>query len=135
MFKTELTNIKHLLLSNGYPSRLINTQIKLFLYKKLAVEPKYVEFGPEKRSVYISLPFIGPNSLKLGKQLNRLISKIAPGIDLNIVFKATNRLKAISKLKSPIPTLNKSNVSYQINCLGCQEFYIGLTTRRHIRHV
>ena len=30
-------------------------------------------------------------------------------------------------LKSPIPTLNKSNVIYQINCLGCQEFYFGLT--------
>ena len=54
---------------------------------------KDVKFGPEKRSVYISLPFSGPNSLKLGRQLNRLITKIAPGIDFDIVFKATNRLK------------------------------------------
>ena len=74
-------------------------------------------------------------SLKLGRQLNRLMTKIAPGIDLNIVYKATNRLKAISKLKSPIPTLNKSNVIYQINCLGCQEFYIGLTTRRLCKRI
>ena len=96
---------------------MINRQIKLFLYKKLAVEPKDVEFRPEK-SVYISLPFSGPNSLKLGRQLNRFITKIAPDIDLNIVFKATNRLKAISKSKAPIPTLNKSNVIYQINFLG-----------------
>ena len=80
-------------------------------------------------------PFSGPNSLKLGRQLNRLITKIAPGIDLNILYKATNRLKAISKLKSPIPTLNKSNVIYQINCLGCQEFYIGLTTRRLCKRI
>ena len=65
----------------------------------------------------------------------RIITKIAPGIDLNIVFKASNRLKAISKLKSPIPTLNKSNVIYQINCLGCQEFYIGLTTRRLCKRI
>ena len=33
-------------------------------------------------------------------------------------------------MKSPIPVLNKSNVIYQINCLECQEFYVGLTTRR-----
>ena len=39
------------------------------------------------------------------------------------------------KLKSPIPTLNKSNVIYQINCLGCQEFYIGLTTRRLCKRI
>ena len=135
LFQTELTNIKHLLLSNGFPSKLINRQIKLFLHKKLAVEPKDIEFGPEKRSVYISLPFSGTNSLKLGRQLNRLITKIAPGIDLNIVFKATNRLKALSRLKSPIPTLNKSNVIYQINCLECQEFYIGLTTRRLCKRI
>ena len=94
-----------------------------------------IEFGTEKRSVYISLPFSGTNSLKLGRQLNRLITKIAPGIDLNIVYKATNRLKALSRLKSPIPTLNKSNVIYQINCLGCQEFYIGLTTRRLCKRI
>ena len=135
LFQTELTNIKHLLLSNGYSSKLINRQSKLFLYKQLAVEPKDIEFGPEKRSVYISLPFSGTNSFKLGRQLNRLITKIAPGIDLNIVFEATNRLKALSMLKSPIPTLNKSNVIYQINCLRCQEFYIGLTTRRLCKRI
>ena len=39
------------------------------------------------------------------------------------------------RFKSPIPTLNKSNVIYQINCLGCQEFYIGLTTRRLCKRI
>ena len=70
--------------------------------KKHAAEPKDVEFGQEKRSVYISLPFTGPNSLKLNRQLNRLMTKIAPVIDLNITFKATCRHEAISKLRSPI---------------------------------
>ena len=91
LFQTGLTNINHLLLSSGFPPKLINRQIKLFLYKTLAVEPKDVEFGPEKRCVYLSLPFSEPNSLKLGWQLNRLMTKIAPGIDLNNVYKATNR--------------------------------------------
>ena len=67
--------------------------------KKHAAEPKD---GLEKRSVYISLPFTGPNSLKLNRQLNRLMTKIAPVIDLNITFKATCRHEAISKLRSPI---------------------------------
>ena len=35
LFQTELTHMKHLLLSNGYPSKLNKRQIKLFLYKSL----------------------------------------------------------------------------------------------------
>ena len=80
--------------------------------------------------MYISFPFSGQNSIKLSRQLNRVITKLAPCVSLNLVFTATNRLKCILKLKSPNPVLNKSNVIYQINCLECQEFYFGLTTRR-----
>ena len=46
-----------------------------------------------------------------------------------MVFKPTVRLKILSKLKSVIPTLNRSIVVYKI-CQDCNEFYIGLTTRR-----
>ena len=38
-------------------------------------------------------------------------------------------------MKLPIPILNKSNVIYQINCLECQEFYVGLTTRRFCKRL
>ena len=36
----------------------------------------------------------------------------------------------ISKLKSAIPLLNRSNVIYEINCIDCNSFYVGLKTRR-----
>ena len=130
LFQSELTYIKRLLLSNGFPLKFINRQIKLFLNKKQAAIPKDIQFGPVRRKLYISLPFSGQNSIKLSRQLNRVVTKLAPCVSLNLVFTATNRLNCISKLKSPIPILNKSNVIYQINCLECQEFYVGLTTRR-----
>ena len=56
--------------------------------------------------------------------------KVAPWTKLNIVFKPVLRLKALSKLKSAAQTLNQSNVVYRINCTDCNNFYIGLTTRR-----
>ena len=62
--------------------------------------------------------------------MNRMLAKVAPLVKLNIVFKPTVRLNILSKLKSVIPTLNHSNVVYKINCQDCNEFYIGLTTRR-----
>ena len=56
--------------------------------------------------------------------------KIAPWSKPNIVFKPSYRLSVVSKLKSPVKTLNKSNVVYKINCLDCNNFYIGMTRRR-----
>ena len=51
---------------------------------------------------------------------------------MNIVtiFKPVSRLSCLSKLKSTVSVLNRSNVIYKINCVECPEFYIGLTTRR-----
>jgi hypothetical protein len=130
LFHEELVNIKCLLRSNGFPFKLVNRQIRLFLQKKQNDKPDNVFYGPEKKPVYISLPYSGLNSNKLSRQLIRMFSKLAPWCKLNIVFKPVQRMKYISKLKSVIPTLNKSNVIYQINCSECNEFYVGLTTRR-----
>ena len=59
-----------------------------------------------------------------------MLAKLTPWAKLNIVFKPVARLNVISKLKSVIPKLNRSNVAYKINCQDCNEFYVGLTTKR-----
>ena len=46
---------------------------------------------------------------------------------LGNTFKPSYKLNVLSKLKSQISLLNKSNVVYK---LACEEFYIGQTTRR-----
>ena len=56
--------------------------------------------------------------------------KIAPWSKPNIVLKPSYRLSVISKLKSPVKTLNKCNIVNKINCLDCNDFYIGMTRRR-----
>ena len=78
LFQAELNNIKSLLLSNGFPSKFVNRQIKqLFLKQKTSCNPQpHIQFGPVKRKLYISLPFSGQNSIKLSRQLNRVITKL-----------------------------------------------------------
>ena len=116
--------------SNGFPVRFLNRHIRKFLdTKHINISKSYVH-GPEKRPIFLSLPYCGENSVKLSRQLNRLLAKLTPWAKLNIVFKPVARLNVISKLKSVIPKLNRSNVVYKINCQDCNEFYIGLTTRR-----
>ena len=108
LFQSELTYIKRLLLSNGFPLKFINRQIRLFLNKKQAAIPKDIQFGPVRRKLYISLPFSGQNSIKLSRQLNRVVTKLAPCVNLTLVFTATNRLNRISKLNHLFLFLTKA---------------------------
>jgi hypothetical protein len=130
LFQHEITVIKNILLSNGFPSTNINRLVKKFLQKKHNPQFDLPLLGPEKRPLFLSLPYCGQNSNILKRQLERIIGKIAPWAKLNITFKPSFRLSVLSKLKSSVPLLNRSNVVYKINCLDCSDFYIGMTRRR-----
>ena len=64
------------------------------------------------------------------RQLLRMYSVVFPCVNLKIVFKPVYKLSCVSKLKSQYPLLSSSNVIYKVNCASCNEFYVGLTTRR-----
>ena len=87
-------------------------------------------FGPERQKLYLSLPYAGPVSLKLRRQLKRMYSAVFPCVELIIIFKPASKLSKLCKLKSCYPLLSKSNVIYKVNCASCSDFYVGLTTRR-----
>ena len=84
----------------------------------------------DRRTVFMSLPYCGKNSAKISNQLHSLLSKVAPWAKLNLVFRPVSRFKNLSKLKSVVPILNRSNVVYKLNCTDCNDFHIRMTTRR-----
>ena len=92
LFQSKLTNIKTFTFIKWFSIKFVNRQIKLFLNKKQATTSKDIQFGPVKRKLYISLPFISQNSIKLSRQLNRYVTKLAPSVSLNLVYTVTNRL-------------------------------------------
>ena len=128
-FSQEMDFVKSVLMKNGYPQNFINSIFKKFLQSKYTADIKYPVFGPQKKSIYISLPYCGIQSQKLARQLKRIYSKIAPWANLICLFKPIRKLNSLSKLKSPFRLLSQSGVVYKIRCLDCQEFYIGLTQR------
>ena len=89
-----------------------------------------VPIGPEKKKVYLFLPYCGFSSTKLQRQLKRMYSVVFPWIQLIVVFKPVRKLSLLSKLKSPIPTLSRSHLVYRVNCCDCDQFYVGMTCRR-----
>ena len=61
--------IKKILLDNGYPKNVINTQIT----KKIAQFSTLKRFGPEKYPVYLRVPWIGKPSTNLEKEVQTAV--------------------------------------------------------------
>ena len=119
-----------MLVANGYPKSFIDKCIQQFLARQYEC-PQTGEpaFGPSKKRVVISLPFCGLDSKKLKRQLRRFVGAVVPSVELRVVFKPTKKLSILSKLKSSIPILSRSNVIYKVHCSTCQQFYVGKTKR------
>ena len=90
IFKKEVKIKKNILLCNGFSCNYINSLIKHFLNQKECSEVKQQEFGPERKSLFLSLPYCGVNSNKMKRQVERNVCKIAPWSKPNIAFKGTH---------------------------------------------
>ena len=123
-FHQELDYIKDTLTSNGYPVNYVDSCINNFLKKQFQISDNMNIFGPEKKVVFLSLPYIGIQSIKLKRQLHRVIDKVAPCIKLNVVFVPLCKLNRLCKLKCKIPLLCKSGLVYKVRCSECNEFYV-----------
>ena len=78
-------------------------------------------YGPHKRRVYLCLPYVGELATnKFARQIRRLIAKIAPCVELRLVFRAAEKLSCLTRLKSELNVLSRSGVVYQISRSQCE---------------
>ena len=127
-FHQEVLFLKDIFRKNRYPSNFIEKCTKQFL-DKLFVMKKCVTTVP-KKPCFITLPYLGTQSLSMRKQLTKLMETYYPQCKLNIVFRSNNRLKNYFMFKDKIPRAIRSNLLYRFTCNRCKSVYIG-KTRRH----
>ena len=131
LFHSEILFVKELLMSNGYPANFIDSIVHRFLSKQFSNTDVMQPYGPHKRRVYLFLPYVGELATnKFARQIRRLIAKIAPCVELRLVFRAAQKLSCLTRLKSKLNVLSRSGVVYQISCSQCEAFYVGKTKRR-----
>ena len=131
LFHSEILFVKELLMSNGYPAKFIDSIVHRFLSKQFSNTDVIQPYGPHKRRVYLCLPYVGELATnKFARQIRRLIAKIAPCVELRLVFRAAQKLSCLTRLKSKLNVLSRSGVVYQISCTQCEAFYVGKTKRR-----
>ena len=116
-------------MANGYPANFVDSIIGRFLDKQYS--PSDPSFGPDRKIMYLCLPFIGEwATKKFSRQIRRLIAAVAPHVELRLVFRAAQRLSCLCKLNSRLDSLSRSGVVFKISCFECSAFYVGKTKRR-----
>ena len=78
----EIERTKKILLDNGYPKNIINTQIT----KKIAQFSILKRFGPEKCPVYLRVPWIGKPSTNLEKKDKTAVESCYGFVSTRLVF-------------------------------------------------
>ena len=122
LFKQSLEELTEVLVRNGYPKKLIESKIKIFLSDDQKPE------RPE-RIYTLSLEF---NSASMEPYVNCLLKKmknVVPQFLVNVAYKT----KPVSHLfstnyKAKIPHEETSNVVYNFKC-ECGSQYVGQTGR------
>ena len=92
-----------------------------------------------KLQKYVVLPYFGIKSGQLRKELNLMLSKFFPFLDLKIVLTNKNTIGSLFRFKDQIPLASRSSVVYLFCCASCDASYIGSTKRslhcRIVQHI
>ena len=84
----------------------------------------------EKTTVYVSLPYFGPLTRNLGKQLNAVPSPCYPQINIKFCFKNNYIISSFFKFKDSLPAELCANIIYKFSYGSYQGSYIGSTTKQ-----
>ena len=119
----KLSNIRTILINNGYPEAVINT----FVTKKMNQFPKPTPLGLKKCPVYLHLPWLGNVSMRYEMQIKTAVKCCYFAVESCIVY-VTRQLLPAAK-KDVLPASHQSNIVYQFLC-HCDSRYVDCTYQR-----
>ena len=126
-------NISKMLKNNGFSLKIIDKHIKIYLNNKHQ-DTNSRKQHPSKASDYIfpvRLPFIGPISYQIQRELNQLFYKKFSDKQKPLVIHETTKIQDYFRFKEKQSLLHNNGVIYQLQC-SCTQTYFGQTQRNLI---
>jgi len=110
---------------NLFPISLISDLVRKLLDD--VYRPKSPLITVPKQKIYLKIPYIGLNTIKMINSLNPTLHKTFPAVQF--IFTPVNGFKISNffKLKDTIPLGLRSSLVYQFTCADCNARYIGQT--------
>ena len=106
-----------MLRKNGYPTRFLDKIISKFPDKNFKKQATITTVA--KKTLLLILPYLGTQSLKLKKNLNKLFKEQLPPGKLEMVFRTTQRMSSCFRFKDVISCSLLSGVIYEYKCPIC----------------
>ena len=125
LFDRELRFLRHFFQNNGFPTKLIDFNIKKFLDKQYVQAQS--SFKVPKLERYFVLPYFGEQSLRMQKDVLQILTSFYPYLDPRMVLRNTFTIGSLFRFKDRVPKACCSGVVYKFSCSSCGESYIGST--------
>ena len=127
-FETELSFLKKYFMNNKFPEFILNTKFMEIIKGIYNPIPKlhYVE----RKNIFMKLPYLGFQSLKIKRELVSIINQFYPQLKINIIYTNFNRIGNFFRYKDRIPTSLASSVIYNYCCEQCSSTYVGQTRKQ-----
>ena len=122
--------MKRVFLKNGYPLPFIDKCFKTLINKLVIKRPKITTV--EKKSLILSLLYLGSISLQTRTKLRKSFKGILNCCKLQIVFKSQRKLTYVFQLKNCLPFDLMYQVVHKYTCGRCNSSYYG-ETNRHLK--
>ena len=126
----EIIKLRNIMHKNNFSSRFMDNCVKLF-FDNLFSKRESVHTVP-KKTVTISLPFLGKESLKIRGNLVKLAKTYFPCCKLQVTFSSVNRIGDFFRFKDKIPNNVRSLILYKFMCGGCNSAYLGKSKRHYL---
>ena len=125
----EVVKLKSVLRQNRYPTRFLDKIINKFLDKSFIKRVTITTVPKKTIRLVLRYLYLGTQSLRLKKRLNKLFKELLPSGKLEIVFRATQRMSSCFRFKDAIPRSLLSGMIYEYKCPRCNSRYAGSTYR------
>ena len=127
-FHEEIEFLTSYFKKNCYQSHVFPSAVRKFLEN--IFNPKAPSFDVPKKTVFVSLPYMGNFSLTVRKELTSCLSKLYPYVEFNFVFKNPLTIGSLFRFKDALPDLMRSCIVYEFSCPRCNfGKYVGCTYR------
>jgi len=125
-FNSEVNFLKSYFKNNLFPLRLFYKLLNNFVCN-LYENNQTMVMQPQRRDVFIGLPYIGQQTSNCRRELMELLSNFYPQLKIRFYYKNNFTIGSVLNSKNVTPMLLRSSVIYKYSCDCCTQFYIGST--------
>ena len=108
----EMMTLKIFFIGNGFPGRLVDNCVRQFFNKifrpaqRLTAVPRDIH--------YVSLPYLGPPSVKLVKYLKNVLQRYYHQVEFKFSLSNSFKIKSFFNYKDHLPLDLRSGIVYKI---------------------